>query len=292
MLAPEPVHAATRYAESARVGDDRRLHRELRPVGERRDHLRSLPDGLGERRLRLWAPVRIDEALDVADQNGLHPDRPHVAQEVHRHARLVAVRVRDHHLGLVGNCLQDRPHCRVELCVDEHDMLPVSHRVGRNTRAELDLSRRLQHDVDPLGLAHDRRILGHDTLTADDGVLQLRNSSNSLDRPSAQFREDPHGTLDRPVCHRDELETGDRDDLIRDPTPHVPRTDNRDADGIPVRGTLGERLVEDDHSELPSEPRARSGHSRSRSDTSRTSAGQSIPSAGSSYRTPVAASGS
>ena len=59
-------HAAPRHLHAGRVRDDRLLERDLRAVGEARDHRRVLPPLLREPLLRGRVPVPVLQALDVA----------------------------------------------------------------------------------------------------------------------------------------------------------------------------------------------------------------------------------
>ena len=94
-----PTHAALRHRHAGRVGDDRLLEGDLRAVGEAGHHVRVLAPLLGEALLRGRRAVRVLQALDVAADQRTQADAADEADQVHLHARLVAVAAGEHDAG-------------------------------------------------------------------------------------------------------------------------------------------------------------------------------------------------
>ncbi len=95
-----------------------RLHRQLRPVGERRDHARILTRRGGKLLLRIGVAIRIDETLDIPRHHRLVADRGDEPEEVHCDPRLIAVRIGYNYARFVRVNLEHRADRCVELGID------------------------------------------------------------------------------------------------------------------------------------------------------------------------------
>ena len=147
--------------EPGRVGDDAHLGRDLGAVGERRDHLGPLAVRLGEPPLRLRRPLVVEQALDVAGQDRSEAEEPDLVDEVHDHRRLVAGHVGQDDAGGIGPGLEDRPQARVQLGVDEDQVLAgvdgADRDAARRTRPRPVASTMTSM---PGGVGQERRIVG------------------------------------------------------------------------------------------------------------------------------------
>src|SRR4029453_6609097 len=75
-LRPGAEHAPRRDTEAGCVRDDCHLGRDLRAVGERRDHLGPLEVRLGEPALRLRSATVVEQALDIAGEDRWEAGQP------------------------------------------------------------------------------------------------------------------------------------------------------------------------------------------------------------------------
>ena len=108
----------------------------------------SLAVRLGERLLRRRRPLVVQQALDVAGQDRPEAEEPDLVDEIHDHRRLVAGHVGEDNAGGIGPGLEDRPQARVQLGVDQHQVLARVDRPDRDACAELDLAGRLDDGLD------------------------------------------------------------------------------------------------------------------------------------------------
>ncbi len=146
--------------EPGGVGQDGRLQRQLGPVGERSDHDRALAVGVGETALRVWGAVVVEEALDVPGEHRAVADGVDEPEQVHRHARLVAIGVGDDNAGPVGLHLEDRTHGGVELGVDQQHVLAPVDRLDDDPRRRLDLTGALDDRLDAGRSGDEHRVAG------------------------------------------------------------------------------------------------------------------------------------
>ena len=152
--------------------------------------------------VRCW----IDESLDVSGEHGAESDRRDVAEEIHGDAGFVAVGVRDHHAGGARARLEDRPECRVELCVHEDDVLSMLDRREAHLETEIHLSGRIHDDVDALRAADQQGIRRDDGRAPSDGILELGERRDLAGDARPVLGVDVSSPLDRAVGDRDDLD--------------------------------------------------------------------------------------
>src|SRR5262249_61292367 len=133
--------------------------------------------------------MTVDEALDVPGENGLEPESSHVAVQIHRDAWFVTVGVGDHNSGGVGALLEDRADRRVELRVHEDDVLPVLDRLECGSSAGLDLTGRLDDDVDALATTYRQQVVGHGRNAGFQGRLEVIGGGDAADAVDAGLAE-------------------------------------------------------------------------------------------------------
>src|SRR6266404_6463925 len=102
IAARQAEHSATTDVKTGGIGKNGRFHRELSGIGERSNLFNVLIVSLCECSLRIWSPIVIDHALDIARRNGRKPQRSQVAKKGHRNTRLIAIGVSDYHAGLIS----------------------------------------------------------------------------------------------------------------------------------------------------------------------------------------------
>ena len=232
-LGPWSEHAPRRDAEAGRVRHDPHLGGDLGAVGEGRDHLGPLADGVGEALLRGGRALVIEQALDVAGEDRPEPEQSRLVEEIHDHGRLIAGHVGDHHPGRIGPRLEQRPEAGVELGVDEDQVLAGVDRAGRDARSEFDLARRLDDGLDPGRLGQHRRVIRDHWAMVAHRDVELGHRADPARRVHAGIAVGALSLRNGPVRDRDELDAGrPADDPVRESAPGVAGADQADADRV------------------------------------------------------------
>jgi hypothetical protein len=156
-------------------------------------------------------------ALDVAGRHWPQPDRLQVTHERHRHARFVAIGVREHDAGRVGLHLQDRADQRVELGVDHRHRLAVRDGVEHDAGSELHRPGHLDDQVDRIATRQHLRVAGQHRRALLDQVSGLACAAGTSPLADAGLAESAFGMLRRPIGDADEPDAGHgRAELERD----------------------------------------------------------------------------
>ena len=235
-------------------------------------------------------PAMVQEALDVAGEDRPKAEQGHLVDQVHDHGWLVAGHVGEDHAGRVRSCLQEGSQRRVELSIDEHEVLAGVDGLDRDTRTELDLAGGFHDDIDLAGVRQQRGVVGHGRATSRDRRRKGSRPvhSDEIIDPAIAIRA--LGLRDRAVRDRHDAHAGRPSQHARnESTTGKAGTDHPDSDRVSRGGALLEGAQDGAHADTS---RARSGHARSLSDTMTSSAiGHSMPRAGSSQRMPRSAPG-
>ena len=170
--------------------------------------------------------VRVLEALDVPAEHGPHAEPPDEAVEVHLHARLVAVRVRE-------DDARPRRVLRIGPTVPSSSAFIRTCACRPGSRRDrvcalLDRPGDLDHRIDD-SAAHDRRIVRDRraaTATASASSSAVPTSTTSVAPACAYAR----CAFQSAVRDRDEPHPGTAVDLERDPPAHESGADHPDPD--------------------------------------------------------------
>ena len=163
------MHPPHIRAQARHIRDRGHLDRRLRPIGKRVVHLGVEPLALPRIRAEPLPDVgggalavlrKVLRAL--AGGHDLKPEGAGPLDQFVDQGRLVAVRRRIHHPGLVGHPAQHRAHEHVGLDGHHHDVLLPAERLHGGAHGDLGHARRLDDDIDgaveeDLGISGDRR---------------------------------------------------------------------------------------------------------------------------------------
>ncbi len=233
--------------EPGGVGQDGRLERQLGPVGERGDHDRALPVGVGETALRVGRAMVVEKSLDVPSEHRPVPDGVHESEQVHRHPRLVAVGVGDDDAGPVGPHLEDRSHGGVELGVDQKHVLALIDRLDHDPGSSLDLTGALDDRLDPASSHNEHGVAGYGSPPGGDGPVHRLLVGDQRRRLDPCVGKGLIGVRHRPVGDRHYLDTGHGFHRSSHPSAHVTGPDHPHLDGTPFLLTPLQRPIDDLH---------------------------------------------
>jgi hypothetical protein len=282
------VEPAPGHGQPGGVGDQGLLDADLAAVGEARDHPRVLAPAPGEPLLGGGVAVGVLQALDVAGHPDGEPQLTDEPDEVHLHARLVAVGAGVDHAGGVGLGHQQRPQGGVHLGVEQHQVLAGGEARQRQLGAERHRAGGVDHDVHPVAAGQHVEVVGDRHRAGRGQPVDVRGTAGGL-RGRPHLRDGGVRLLRGPVVHRDELHPRRAvDDLVDQAPAHEAGADESDPDGPALLLAVGEQRVDDDHAGTPARNRSalacssNAGQAASLSEMALTGSGQETPKAGSS----------
>ncbi len=150
VLASRPIHAAPAGVETRRVGEHGGLHGKFGRVRERSDFPCVLVVLRGKGFLRFRVSIIIDHALDVSGGHRAKTAGSKIAEQRHRHSRLVTIGMGKHYARPVRFGFENRPEQGIELCIHQDDMLPRTNRVKDNACARGDGTGYFKDDIDSI----------------------------------------------------------------------------------------------------------------------------------------------
>ena len=157
----------------------------------------------------------IEKAFHLTDHHRLVADVIDEPEQVHRHARLVAVRVGDDDPSLVRIHLENGTDARIHLGAHQDHVLAVLDRLEGDLGADLAVAGGFDDGIDLPCLAYEQRIVRHRKLALLDALLEIRNAG---DADRVLYPAVAIGALrlrERAIGNRDELHTARRGENLK-----------------------------------------------------------------------------